>query len=182
MSEPSARLRSLIEPLVEAQGLYLFDLELAGGKLIVTVDAPPAPDDTRGGVDLAAITDATKAISRALDTDDPVGGKYVLEVTSPGVERPLRTPAHFAWAVGKEITARTSPEFEGERRYTGILGSADDDGITIAPADGRVVTLSYDDIQKARTVFDFEAELKAAKHDQPGTPGSSGARKREKAG
>lgn len=183
MTEPSARLRSLIEPLVETAGLYLFDLEQTGGKLVVTVDSPG------GAADMAAIAQATRAISRALDAEDPISGRYLLEVTSPGVERPLRTPAHFGWAVGKDVTVRLNgdadtADTEGGRRFTGVLQGADDDGITLLPdeAGATPVTLSYDDIQRARTVFDFEAELKAAKHATPGPPGSSGGRGRAHTG
>jgi ribosome maturation factor RimP len=175
MSEPSARLRSLIESLVEAEGLFLFDLEQSSGKLTVTVDSPGGD-----GADMAAISDVTKAVSRALDAEDPIAGKYLLEVTSPGVERPLRTPAHFRWAVGKEVTVRRhpDPDQEGERRLTGVLRSADDDGITLEAEGGGPVTLAYDDIQRARTVFDFDAELRAHKH-KPASSGPSGKRNRK---
>jgi len=164
MPEPSARLRSLIEPLVEAQGLYLYDLEQTGGKLIVTVDCRHEAGDRLGGVDLAALTETTKVISRALDVEDPTSAAYLLEVTSPGLERRLRSQAQFAWAVGNEVTVRTLPEHDGDRRYTGVLVSVDDQAITIQPHQGEPVSLPYADIQKARTVVDFDAELRAAKH------------------
>ena len=167
------------ETLVGRPLTSLFDLEQSSGKLTVTVDAPGG-----GGADLAAISDVTKAISRALDADDPIAGKYLLEVTSPGVERPLRTPDHFTSAVGKEITVRLNgdPENERERRYTGVLQSADDTGITLTTEGGETVSLDYGDIQRARTVFDFEAELKAHKHDKPAPAGPTGKRKRANAG
>lgn len=179
MSEPSARLRSLIEPLVEAEGLFVFDMEQSGGKLTVTVDAPGG-----GGADLAAISDATKAISRALDAADPIAGKYVLEVTSPGVERALRTPTHFRWAVGKDVTVRrlADPGDDRERRYTGVLQAADDDGFTLTTEAGETITLAYGGIQRARTIFDFGAELKAHKNDMPEQSGPTGKRKRATAG
>src|SRR5512139_844724 len=87
MSVPE-RVRAVIEPVVAAQGLELFDLEQAGPVLRVTVDRP-------GGVDMEAIASTTRALSRALDEHDPIAGHYTLEVSSPGLERPLRTPAHW---------------------------------------------------------------------------------------
>ncbi len=96
MSVPE-RVRSLIEPLVDEQGLALYDLELNGGVLRVVVDQPSGES---GGVGMDAITPLTRAISRALDEHDPIDGRFTLEVSSPGLERALRTPEQFAGAVG----------------------------------------------------------------------------------
>ena len=85
----SDRVRAVIEPVVAAQDLELFDLEQAGPVLRVIVDRA-------GGVDMEAIAATTRALSRALDEHDPIAGQYTLEVSSPGLERPLRTPAHWA--------------------------------------------------------------------------------------
>ena len=76
-----------------------------------------------------------------LDVHDPIPGQYTLEVSSPGLERPLRTPAHFLRAVGQQVAVRTHPGVEGERRVTGLLTSADDSGIVITTStkDGPVI-------------------------------------------
>src|SRR5664279_1571802 len=76
--------RSLLTPL----GLDLYDLELAAGALNVTVTR-------EGGVDLEAVTKANRVISEWLDANDPIPGHFTLDVSSPGLERRLRTPAHF---------------------------------------------------------------------------------------
>lgn len=135
-----------LRPVVEAEGLELFDVVLRSGVLVVTVDRA-------GGVDLDALTAANRAVSAALDRLDPVPGRYTLEVTSPGVERPLRTPEHFARAVDEQVTVKTRPQVPGERRLTGVLLSASEDGIELAPEKGAVITLAYSDIDRARTVF-----------------------------
>jgi ribosome maturation factor RimP len=137
----SERVRDLVRPSLEAAGLELFDVELVDGILRVTVDRA-------GGVDIDAISDASSRISRELDRHDVVPGRYVLEVSSPGVERPLRTPAHFARAVGATVVVKTHPGTEGDRRVEGVLEAADDDGVVIA---GR--SIPYSDIERARTLF-----------------------------
>ena len=81
-------LRARVEPALADQGLELFDLQVASGTVRVVVDR-------EGGVDLETVTEATRQLNRVLDASDPLPGRYTLEVSSPGVERSLRTPAHF---------------------------------------------------------------------------------------
>jgi ribosome maturation factor RimP len=156
------RLRELIEPVVTGLDLDLFDLQYGGGVLRVTVDRAD-------GVDLDTVAKATRAVSRALDDADPIGGHYTLEVSSPGLERTLRTPAHFAWAVGRQVSVKTVAGTEGDRRVRGTIRAADDDGVVIAgeaPDDER--RLAYGDIEKARTVFEWGGEPKRGGHDAKG--------------
>ena len=101
------RVTALIAPEVTAAGLSLYDLEHAGGVLRVVVDRP-------GGVDIEAIAAITRAVSRLLDEHDPLPGHYTLEVSSPGLERRLRVPAHFAGAVGE--TRQAQAPRRGRRR------------------------------------------------------------------
>jgi ribosome maturation factor RimP len=123
-------------------------VELRSGILLVTVDRD-------GGVDLEALTDANRAVSSVLDELDPIPGRYTLEVSSPGVERNLRTPAHFAKAVGETVSVKTRPQVPGDRRLRGVLIAADERGLRLAVDGGPEcgVSLSYSDIDKARTVF-----------------------------
>ena len=112
---------------------------------------------------------ATRLISRELDHADPVPGRYTLEVTSPGVERPLRTPAHFRREVGQEVAIRLSDVSAEERRVSGTLVAADDDGATVrvAGADGDVDRrIPYAQIDRARTLFNRPA---TAKGERPAT-------------
>jgi ribosome maturation factor RimP len=135
------RVREIVEPLLTDAGLDLFDVELAGSTLRVLVDR-------EGGIDLDAVSKAAQLVSDALDRADPLPGRYVLEVSSPGVERPLRTPDHFRGAVGTAVAVRTNADVEGDRRIEGTLESVDDEGVVVA---GR--RLPYADIERARTVF-----------------------------
>jgi len=158
----------LLASTVAHSGLELVDVEVRPGLVRVVVDGP-------GGAQLGAIADATRAVSAALDSRDPLPGhRYTLEVTSPGVERPLRTPAHFARAVGETVTIRTVSGEPGARRLTGRLVTADDEGFVILPAgehgqhgqdgphdDGESgegdtpVRFAYGEIERARTVFEW---------------------------
>ena len=138
------RVRELVEPLLTASGVEVVDVEQLGATLRVTVDKP-------GGIDLDVVSEATLVVSDALDHNDPVPGRYTLEVSSPGVERPLRTPEHFRRFVGTSVAVKTRPDVEGDRRLEGTLEAADDEGVVVA---GR--RLAYDDIEKARTVFVWE--------------------------
>jgi ribosome maturation factor RimP len=147
----SDELSELVAPVLAPLGLDLVDVELQGAVVRVVVDRA-------GGADLDTITDATRSVSAVLDAHDPYPGhRYTLEVSSPGVERRLRTARHFASAVGEVVSVRTVPGTEGERRVQGVLVFADGDGILVEGADlpegGR--RLVYAQIERARTVFEW---------------------------
>jgi ribosome maturation factor RimP len=137
----SERVRTLVEPLLTEQGFELVDIEHGAGTLRVTVDR-------EDGIDLDAVSVATQLVSNALDAADPLPDRYTLEVSSPGIERPLRTPAHFRGAVGQDVTVKTVAGTEGDRRIDGVLEAADDEGVVV---DGR--HLQYAEIERARTRF-----------------------------
>ncbi|MDQ3738816.1 MAG: ribosome maturation factor RimP [Actinomycetota bacterium] len=157
------RVRRLVAPITDDLGLDLYDIEQRGGTLRVTVDTAPG---STAGVTLDTIALVTRLVSRELDHDDPVPGRYTLEVTSPGVERSLRTPAHFQREVGKVINVRLADESGTDRRLEGVLVSADDSTIVVRleGEDGR--TIDYDQIDRARTVFVWGPSPK------PGSPKS----------
>lgn len=137
------RVRRVIEPDLTAAGLEVVDVEHSGATLRITVDRP-------GGIDLDTVSEASRRVSELLDRDDVVPGRYTLEVSSPGIERSLRTPEHFGRFVGTPVTVRTRPGVEGERRVDGILEEADDHGVVVA---GR--RLAYADIERTRTRFEW---------------------------
>ncbi|NBV74295.1 MAG: ribosome maturation factor RimP [Actinobacteria bacterium] len=151
------RLRDIVTPIVDDLGLDLYDLEQRGGTFRVTVDTRPGSER---GIDLDELALVTRSISRELDHVDPIPGRYTLEVTSPGVERTLRTPEHFAREIGKTVSVRLRDPDAAERRLNGLLVGADGDTATIrvgigddGSPDDRVVRL--DGIDRARTVFEW---------------------------
>jgi ribosome maturation factor RimP len=156
--------RAIVEPLLADQGAELVDLEHPGPVLRVVVDRP-------GGIDLDGLSSLTKRVSRALDEHDPIAGRYTLEVSSPGLERPLRTPAHYRRALGAKVAIKTVPG-QAERRLSGVLTAADDDSVVLrldpAPADGEPERrVAYADIERARTVFEWGPPPKPGKGPRP---------------
>jgi ribosome maturation factor RimP len=155
---PNERVRSAVEPPLSASGFEVVDVERQGTVLRVTVDLLVGPGDQidrAGGIDMDGVTEATRLVNEILDREDLLGAQSSLEVSSPGVERPLRTPEHFRRFLGTEVAVKTRPGTEGDRRLSGVLETADDEGVVVA---GR--RLAYADIEKARTVFVWPAKNK----------------------
>jgi ribosome maturation factor RimP len=138
-------LRSRLAPAVAALDLELYDVELTGvgGQRTLRV--------TVNGVDLDAITAVTQAVSPILDDAPELTGAFLLEVSSPGVERVLRTPPHYKGAIGTTVSIKVRTD-AGTRRVEGTLVAADDAHCTIE-VDGQREELAYADITQARTVF-----------------------------
>jgi len=147
MTGPAQSIGQLVEPLVTAAGLELWDVEVNPRTVRVLVDRP-------GGIDLEALSDLARDVSAALDGREDLtpGSQYELEVSSPGVERTLRTPGHYRRYIGTLISVKTETPIDGSRRLQGNLRAVDDAGITIEGADGGR-DISYEQIQKARTVL-----------------------------
>jgi ribosome maturation factor RimP len=150
---------ALVRPVVEGAGYELVDVAYAGGggrrTLRVTVDRPD-------GLDLEAIAALSEKIARRLDLEDFGAGRYELEVSSPGIERPLRTPDHFARYTGSRVKVTTHAPLDGARVHEGVLVASDAAGITIE-VNGAARTVPYAAIASARTVADWDAELKGTK-------------------
>jgi ribosome maturation factor RimP len=151
----------LVAPIVADLRLDLYDVEFRGGTLRITIDTPAG---SAHGVDLEQIALVSRLVSRELDHDDPLPGHYVLEVTSPGLERSMRSPAHFAREVGKAVNVRLREVVNGERRVHGTLIAADERAITVRTDDGEERVIAHSQIDRARTVFVWAAAPK------PGTP------------
>ena len=150
------RVRAVVAPITSDLDLDLYDVEQRGATMRVTVDTPPGSE---AGISLDQLALATRLISREMDHQDPIPGKYTLEVTSPGVERTLRTPAHFQREIGKTINVRLANVETDQRRLEGVLVAADDATATLrltpegdaAEITEQVIELAA--IDRARTVF-----------------------------
>ncbi len=157
------RIRELVEPIASDLDLDVYDVEQRGATLRVTLDTRPG---SPASIDLEQLSLANRLISRELDHTDPVPGRYTLEVTSPGVERNLRTPAHFQREVGKTVSVRLADVETDQRRLEGVLLAADDTSATIRITSGdssidRTIELST--IDRARTVFVWGPQPKPGK-------------------
>lgn len=146
----------IVRPVVERAGLELVEAGFGrrGGRRVLRVVV-----DRDGGVDLDAIAAVSERLSRRLDAAGFEPGPYDLEVSSPGIERTLATPAQFRRAVGGRVRIRTREPVDGARVHEGALVEADERTVTVAVG-GAERRIRLDDVTSARTVVDWEAELK----------------------
>jgi ribosome maturation factor RimP len=151
-----ARVRELVVPIATDLGLDVYDIEQRGSTLRITLDTPTGTD---AGVTLDVLALASRLMSKELDQHDPIPSRYTLEVTSPGVERTLRTPAHFRREVGKVVAIRLANVEAEQRRVQGVISAADDDSVTIQAADGER-RIAFTDIDRAKTVFEWGGQPK----------------------
>lgn len=161
-------IRDLAQPIVAAEGLELWDVEVSAGVVRVLVDRPQSGGDDALGhrsvgddalrsqrVDLDALAEVSRGLSAALDENEAAApsGRYQLEVSSPGVERTLRTPDQYRRYVDSEVSVKLTDPMGGARRFKGVLSSVGDDGIELTEESGRVVAIAYGQIERARTVL-----------------------------
>jgi len=129
---PAQRVREVVEPAVVSAGLVLEDVTVsrAGARSVVRVVVDLGEDD-EGELDLDRVADATRAVSGALDAHDVVAGEYTLEVSSPGVSRPLTQRRHFVRAVGRSVTLRLLDGGTLGGRLTGVEPEGDGGGTLV---------------------------------------------------
>ncbi|MEU1845735.1 ribosome maturation factor RimP [Micromonospora sediminicola] len=149
------RLREVIEPVVTAAGYDLEDLSVsrAGRRHVVRVIV-----DADGGINLDAVADVSRAVSAALDAaeeagGDIVAGEYQLEVSSPGVDRPLTLPRHWRRNVGRLVKVTVRSE-AGDRQLTGRVTAADDERVELE-SDAGPVTHAYAELGPGRVQVEF---------------------------
>jgi len=138
-------LMALLQPLVEGLGYQLWDLECSprrgSGFVRLYIDAAE-------GISLDDCERVSRAVSELLDVEDPVPGQYTLEVSSPGIERPLRSAAQFARYLGEMVAVEMVQPVEGRRRFKGALAAAGEQTIEVE-VDGRRHVLPIDGIRRA---------------------------------
>ena len=144
-TDVATRVSELVEPLLHQRGHELDDVVHGGATLQVLV---------AGKIDLDELATLTREISAVLDEADPIPDRYTLEVSTPGLERTLRTPLHFAGAIGERVKVKTTPGTEGDRRADGTLIAADDAGFVVDTGTEQR-RLAYGDVERARTVFEW---------------------------
>jgi ribosome maturation factor RimP len=143
--------RAAAEPVLASLGLELVDVEVVGSGRARTLRLTV---DREGGIDLDTLAEANRPVSDALDAADALAGPYTLELSSPGLERPLRRPAEFRRFVGTTVSVKSHEPVSGARRHRGLLVDADDAGIGLE-VDGEQRRFPYDAIASARTVFEW---------------------------
>jgi len=145
------KLSQLLRPVVEGLGCELWEVEFSPGRgsglLRLYIDAP-------AGISVEDCERVSRAVSELLDAEDPIPGRYTLEVSSPGIERPLRTAGHFAQYVGEQVFVELVHLVEERRRFKGALVVARPDAIEVE-VDGRRHVLPLAAIRKARLAPDI---------------------------
>lgn len=169
--------RANAEPVLAGLGLELVDVEVVGSgrarTLRVSIDRPE-------GVDLDALAAASRPLSRSLEEADVLSGPYNLEVSSPGLERPLRRPSDFRRFVGTTISLKSHEPVSDARRHRGLLVEADDD-VVVLEVEGERRCFPYPGIAGARTVFEWGPAPKPGRRGKPArSKTAAGARGEER--
>ena len=149
-----AKARAACEPLICSEGLELVDVEYSrdhgGWVLRLFIDKP-------GGVGIEDCSRISRAVDPLLDVEDLIPHEYQLEVSSPGLNRPLTKPEHFEQATGKKVKVKTfAPIGEPPRKnFSGILKGMDPEAVTVEVEGAGAFRIALKDIAKAHLEFDF---------------------------
>lgn len=150
------QLTDMVSPIILAKGLECWGVEYSPsyghGLIRVYIDASDRP------ITLDDCELVSREVSALFDKQEPVAGQYTLEISSPGLDRPLFVPEHFARFIGEQVKLNLTLPLNGRRRFQGVVLGVNGPTITIEQ-DGVPVDIPHGNIQKARLVATF-AELK----------------------
>jgi ribosome maturation factor RimP len=159
MDATVARIWELAAPLAQTQGLEIIDIELRpegsrGGRVLRLYL------DKDGGPNMEELSQVSRELGALLDEHDIVEGAYTLEVSSPGINRPLKSPEHFKRFIGKRVRVRTRELIQGRRSFLGPLLDVSTDRITVNQ-DGTRFEIPFAIIEKSNYEHDWSAEYAA---------------------
>jgi ribosome maturation factor RimP len=148
------RLQQMLEPVVQALGYELVLMEFSpstkSGLLRLYIDSP-------GGILIEDCERVSREVAALLDVEDPISSNYRLEVSSPGLDRPLVTQAHFERFLGEQARVQLLVPRDGRRRFVGWIRGANKDAVQIETREG-MVELAYAEIDRARLVPEYDRE------------------------
>jgi ribosome maturation factor RimP len=155
MDATITRVWQLAAPLAEGEGMEIVDVEFRhegsrGGRILRLYL------DKEGGTNVDDLTRMSRQLSELLDAEDTIDGAYTLEVSSPGINRPLKKPEHFARFIGKRIRIRTRDMIDGRRSFLGILGKVVDESVTLIQ-EGKQYRIPFSMIEKSNYEHDWSA-------------------------
>ena len=155
------RLTNLLQPVVEDLGYEFVGLEYTGpGKSAVLRVYIDGPD----GIDLDDCSRVSSEVAGVLDVEDPISGQYNLEISSPGLDRPLFTPEQYARFAGEQVKLSTFAPVEGRRKFKCTILAVDDERL-IVEQDGAEIALDFSNIAKAKLVPDYDALMSARERE-----------------
>ncbi len=168
MADKATDISNLLSPTVQALGLELLGVEYlpspGGATLRLYIDIPlgdvVADGETPRMVGIEDCEAVSREVSAQLDVEDPISGNYTLEVSSPGVDRPLFTPAQFARFLGEQAKIGLKLPQDGRRRLQGRIAAVEGERIELdveAKPEPQRVSVAFDNIEKARLVPDWVA-------------------------
>ncbi|MGV8940159.1 MAG: ribosome maturation factor RimP [Lysobacter sp.] len=166
MTDKAAEISQMLAPTVATLGVELLGIEYLpspGGAVVrLYIDVPAdklaavQTDEPPLAVSIEDCEAVSREVSAQLDVEDPVSGNYTLEVSSPGIDRPLFTREHFSRFAGETAKVTLRLPQDGRRRLTGVIAQVADDGITFLVDDAQFI-VALDNIDKARLVPDWAA-------------------------
>ncbi|MBS0288036.1 MAG: ribosome maturation factor RimP [Proteobacteria bacterium] len=144
--------QAIISPILLDTPFELVGVECVGGGkhtiVRIFIDKP-------GGITIDEIAQLSRQISVVLDVEEPIKGHYTLEVSSPGLERPLFTPLHFKGQIGNKVFIKTSFPVNNRQNFKGVLLSCDESSVQVE-VDGQAFSFNYEDIEKAKSLPDIK--------------------------
>ena len=184
MADKASTITQLLAPTVEALGLELLGTEylpMPGGSLLrLYIDKPGAEAGAEmegQGVTVDDCEAVSREVSAQLDVEDPITGNYTLEVSSPGVDRPLFTVEQFERFIGEKAKVALKLPQDGRRRLQGRITSTGADTVQIE-VEGQVFEVAFENIERAKLVPDWAAlGLAVPENNRPGRGRRPGKRK-----
>ena len=153
MASKQEQLQALIAPVVASLDCELWGLEYLTQGRYTTLRLYIDRDET--GVSLEDCEKVSRQVSAVMDVEDPITGEYTLEVSSPGMDRPLYTAEHYARYIGEQVNLRLRIARDGRRRFKGTILAVDGDEVRVA-VDNTEYVLALDAIDKANIVPRFD--------------------------
>ena len=143
------RLAEIVGPVIEDMGFELVRIRLQGGNTPLLQIMADKPD---GGIEVDDCADISTAVSAVMDVEDPIVEAYTLEVSSPGIDRPLTRLKDFENFEGYEAKVETSELIDGRRRFKGTLAGVEEDEVLITISEG-TIGLKFDWLSDAKLVL-----------------------------
>lgn len=150
--KPIEEITQIAQPILDRYNAELIDIGISGSRhrpiLRMLVDK-------EGGITLGECSDINRQLSEILDKDDAIKESFILEVSSPGLDRPLKKKKDFEKVIGKKINLYTKEYVEGKNFFCAVLDSVDEKSISLVTKDGQILKVPYENINKANLEIKF---------------------------